>query len=61
MAAYAHAAPDDDLVVHDTSTGEPACVCGPTIQLLAVNDGALPPIQLIVHHSLDGREFEEEA
>lgn len=59
MVATAHVAPQDDLIDHDTSTAEADCVCGPRIQLLTINDGALPGAQLIVHHSLDGRELRE--
>ena len=59
MAAYAHAAPINDLIEHDTSSEEAGCICGPTIQLLTVNEGALPGIAVIVHHSLDGREAQE--
>ncbi|GAA2108100.1 hypothetical protein [Streptomyces synnematoformans] len=59
MTACAHVHPTDDAIAHDTSSDQPDCICGPTLRLLPANDGALPPAQLIVHHSLDGREHHE--
>ena len=42
---------------HDTSTGEPDCVCGPEVRPEKREDGSIG--WLIVHHSLDGRERRE--
>jgi hypothetical protein len=41
---------------HDTSTGEPDCVCGPEVRPEKREDGSMG--WLIVHHSLDGRELD---
>ncbi|MFE9735475.1 hypothetical protein ACFYO9_34030 [Streptomyces sp. NPDC005863] len=43
-----------DQVVHDTSTAEPDCVCGPEVRPAEQEDGSVG--WLLVHHSLDGRE-----
>jgi hypothetical protein len=52
-----HVTPLCDLVVHDTSTAEPDCVCGPEVRPAAQEDGSVG--WLLVHHSLDGREQAE--
>lgn len=51
MSDTVHVFPVDDLVVHQVDREED-CVCGPTTQFV---DGG----QVVVHHSLDGREFAE--
>lgn len=52
-----HVAPLNDLVEHDSSTDEPVCVCGPTIERV---EGTQGDGWLIVHHSLDGRESNDQ-
>lgn len=42
---------------HDTSTGEPDCLCGPEMRPEKREDGSIG--WLIVHHALDGRERRE--
>ena len=54
MTNTLHATPIGDLVDHDTSTGEPDCVCGPEVRPTTQDDGSMG--WLLVHHSLDGRE-----
>ena len=56
-AMTAHVLPVADAVTHDSSTSEPDCVCGPTVQPVPADDGSMG--WLIVHHSLDGREQTE--
>ncbi len=51
---FLHIAPRGDGIEHDTSTGEPDCVCGPTVEPVKRGDGSMG--WLIVHHSLDTRE-----
>lgn len=49
--------PIGDQVDHDTSTAEPACVCGPDTRPATQADGSVGAVGwLLVHHSLDGRE-----
>ncbi len=43
-----HVVPLDDLIEHNTGDPE-SCPCGPTL-----DDG------VVIHHSLDGREFSED-
>jgi hypothetical protein len=50
-----HVYPINDLVEHDTDGGE--CICGPREKPVKAEDGSVD--WLIVHHSLDGREFAE--
>ena len=57
MTKTLHVTPQHDLVGHDTSTGEPDCVCGPEVRPVTQEDGAAG--WLLVHHSLDGREQAE--
>lgn len=52
--AVAHVTPINDLVVHDTNTSEPDCVCGPEVRPADLPEGGIG--WLLVHHSLDGRE-----
>lgn len=56
-ATTLHVTPTDDLVEHDTSS-DGACVCGPDTELVQSDDGDK---WLIRHHSLDGREENEDA
>ena len=56
MSVY-HVHPLDDLVSHDTSSGGD-CVCVPTAEPVMRDDGSAG--WLMVHHSLDGRELEEQ-
>ena len=51
-----HVVPTDDLVLHDSSGGQP-CVCGPTTVPVEREDGSMG--WMVVHHSLDGRERTE--
>lgn len=53
-----HVSPVDDLIAHDTSTSEPDCPCGPRAEPAKREDGSVG--WLIIHHSLDGREQEEQ-
>jgi hypothetical protein len=57
VSSTLHAHPTDDVIVHDTSTAEPDCVCGPEVRPIKQADGAVG--WLLVHHSLDGREQAE--
>jgi hypothetical protein len=57
MPGTLHIAPRDDLIVHDTSTTEADCICGPRTVPVEQKHGGTG--WLIVHHSLDGREREE--
>jgi hypothetical protein len=57
VTATLHVHPLDDLIAHNTSTTEPDCACGPTVQPEKQADGSIG--WLIVHHSLDGRERAE--
>lgn len=59
MTDVAHVYPVNDLVEHETKTTEPDCVCGPTTSPLKRDDGSCGWI--ITHHSLDGRELNEQA
>jgi hypothetical protein len=59
MTDILHVRPVGDLVEHDTSTGEPDCVCGPEVRPEKREDGSMG--WLIVHRSLDGRERAEDA
>lgn len=52
-----HVIPQGDPIAHDTSTAEPDCVCGPTVQPVERKHGGMG--WLIVHNSLDGREQRE--
>jgi hypothetical protein len=58
MAATVHIAPVDDLIEHDTDTGDSSCVCGPEVVPVEI-EGLIA--WAYVHASLDGREFAEEA
>jgi hypothetical protein len=51
-----HVYPVNDLVEHDTNSGD--CVCGPTNEPVERDDGSIAYV--IVHHSLDGREQYED-
>jgi hypothetical protein len=55
MVQTVHVAPIADLIEHDTS-GD-LCICGPAYECVPTDDG---DGWLVVHHSLDGREREEE-
>jgi hypothetical protein len=59
MPNVLHVRPVGDLICHDTSTGEPDCVCGPEVRPEKRQDGSVG--WLIVHHALDGREQREAA
>lgn len=58
MTDVLHVYPVDDLIVHDTATSEAACVCGPEERPVKRDDGSVG--WLLVHHSLDGRERDEQ-
>lgn len=51
-----HVYPTRDLIEHETDGGD--CVCGPTTEPVARDDGSIG--WLVTHHSLDGRERHEE-
>lgn len=59
MASTLHVTPRKDVIVHDTSSEEPDCVCGPATHPVVRDDGSVA--WLLVHHSLDGRESAQEA
>lgn len=50
-----------DLIAHDNTgeDGDENCICGPTWNPIETDDGEL--VWMLVHHSLDGREHEEQA
>lgn len=50
-----HISPGNDLIEHDTETGD--CVCGPECRPAEQRDGSI--LWILVHHSLDGREKKE--
>lgn len=50
-----HCIPVDDLIEHEANEG---CLCGPSVMPVE-QDGAIGWI--LLHHSLDGREFSEVA
>lgn len=53
-----HVTPRGDLIEHDTTT-DYGCPCGPTSEPARRDeDGSIHWV--MVHHSLDGRETEEE-
>lgn len=54
-----HVHPVHDEVPHELSDD---CICGPSCEFIDPDTGiAYPSGPLVVHHSLDGREFEEVA
>jgi hypothetical protein len=56
ISPYGIIYPLHDLIKHDVFSEE--CVCGPTIKEVTTPKGN--HLQLMYHHSLDGREKEEE-
>jgi hypothetical protein len=46
-------------VEHDHEDDDGNCVCGPTIEPIEGHDGYIG--WLVTHHSLDGRERQEQA
>ncbi len=50
-----HVWPVNDLIEHATDGTE--CSCGPTTEPVERDDGSIG--WLVIHHSLDGREFGE--
>lgn len=52
MSTY-HTYPVNDLIEHDTENFD-ECICGPDVEY--VEGGG----KVVLHHSLDGRELEEE-
>lgn len=57
MPTSLHVTPRGDLVGHDTATDDADCVCGPVVHLVEQKHGGTG--WLIVHNSLDGREWQE--
>lgn len=55
MDESVHVFPVADVIEHDTDGGE--CLCGPTTEAVPREDGSFGWV--VVHHSLDGREFGE--
>lgn len=55
-ADVVHVLPVDDLIKHDATGDE--CACGPDTEPVKRDDGSIG--WLIKHHSLDGRELNEE-
>jgi len=54
-----HVWPLSDGVEHDHEDDDGNCVCGPTIEPIEGHDGYIG--WLVTHHSLDGRERQEQA
>lgn len=55
-----HAFPPGDGIGHDLDTTQ-GCVCGPVVEYLDPADGTRYPAgPLVIHRSLDGREFSED-
>ena len=50
-----HVYPVNDLILHNTDSDE--CLCGPTVEAVKADDGSYG--WTVVHHSMDGREFDE--
>jgi hypothetical protein len=46
----------NDLIHHDTESDD-GCICGPSTEPVKRDDGSVGWV--VVHHSLDGREFRE--
>lgn len=55
MDPMLHVVPNNDYIKHNLETNH--CVCGQRIERVVEDDGSVG--WLIVHHSLDGREFRE--
>ena len=55
MPQTVHVYPNNDLIDHDTESGD--CPCGPTSEPVFDADGACGWV--VTHHSLDGRELNE--
>lgn len=53
MGDTVHVYPVNDLIEHDTETDD--CLCGPNSEAVPDDDGGFGWV--IVHNSLDGREF----
>lgn len=51
-----HIVPRHDVIVHDISTDEPDCPCGPSQEPALDLDSGYVTGFLIIHHSLDDRE-----
>lgn len=56
MSHKVHVIPINDLIEHDEVDDE--CICGPDVEPVFGEDGSNG--WLISHHSLDGRELQEE-
>ena len=54
-----HVVPSGDTVEHDTSTDQPDCTCGPSVDRVPRDNG--PDGWILVHHALDDRELDERA
>ncbi len=58
MAVSIHVVPVNDLIEHSDDD----CVCGPDYEYVNPETGeTYPSGPVVVHHSLDGRETEEES
>lgn len=53
-----HVWPAHDLIEHDPTDDDGNCPCGPRIDPVKNDDGSIGWI--ITHHSLDGRERDEQ-
>ena len=56
MGSTVHVSPINDLIEHDTDTGQADCICGPMVEHVPSEGG---DGWIILHHSLDGREERE--
>lgn len=50
-----HVYPSGDTIEHETDGAE--CLCGPQTEVVRRDDGSVGWV--ILHHSMDGREFSE--
>lgn len=53
-----HDYPEDDLIEHEISGTD--CVCGPDLEFYVCHNGCCVTTLMVMHHSLDGRELEDE-
>jgi hypothetical protein len=54
-----HVAPANDIVEHAVTGFD--CICGPDVEYIDPETGSsYPDGPLVIHHSLDGRELDED-
>jgi hypothetical protein len=52
-----HAIPVNDVIEHDTNSLD--CVCGPDVEYSHPDTGEFYGVPFVIHHSLDGREIND--